>query len=339
MNKAAQEWCIEARKLLDLRRPDGSSVQDATAAAAPAAARAAAMAAELKQHATRLVALRQELERVEAAKTPIGPDVAKRLDEVTKKLQSSEVDGVPKMLDQLDQLAKAVAARRGGAAAVAAQGEAKAQAREAADALLAQLNAALLAERQRLPGLTDVGLKTPIEAQLVTLEGDRDKAAKTAGDELRTAAQQGVLDAVPALTGLLDDALATQALKQAYPAGGLLAIWREAKERVDLQISQLQSFLRQTKDPRSQRIAEMGLNGVTGKLQVGLQVALTECDQAGGRDAKLGAKAAAVVTQYLQFLQNDQVIALCDENPFGVKCDIRGTLLPALTELEKKLKA
>jgi hypothetical protein len=123
------------------------------------------------------------------------------------------------------------------------------------------------------------------------------------------------------------------------PAEGLLAVWRTAKERVDVQVSQLQGALRQTKDPACLRIAEMGLNGVTGNLQVGLQVALTEYDGSGGHDPKLGAKAAAIVTEYQQFLQSNKVIALCDENPFGIRCDIRGTLLGALAELERSFKS
>jgi hypothetical protein len=123
----------------------------------------------------------------------------------------------------------------------------------------------------------------------------------------------------------------------AASAGHLLEIWRDARERVDAQVSQLQRALRQTKDERCIRIAEMGLNGVTGKLQVGLQVALTECDRKAS-DPNLKAKAAAIVAQYQQFLQSDTIIDLCDTNPFGVKCDIRGTLMPALTELERTLK-
>jgi len=119
----------------------------------------------------------------------------------------------------------------------------------------------------------------------------------------------------------------------------VFAIWRDAKERVDAQVSKLQGALRQSKDPFCQRIADMGLNGVTGNLQVGLRVALTEYDKSGGKDAKLAAKAGAIIAQYQQFLQNDKAIALCDENPFGIKCDIRGTLLEALGELQKSFKS
>lgn len=123
------------------------------------------------------------------------------------------------------------------------------------------------------------------------------------------------------------------------PEIGVFAIWRDAKEKVDAQVSQLQGALRQTKDPFCQRIADMGLNGVTGNLQVGLQVALTEYDKSGGKDAKSAAKVGAIITQYRQFLQNDKAIALCEENPFGIKCEIRGTLLEALAELQKSFKS
>jgi hypothetical protein len=123
------------------------------------------------------------------------------------------------------------------------------------------------------------------------------------------------------------------------PVTSVFPIWRDAKERVDAQVSRLQGALRQSKDPFCQRIADMGLNGVTGNLQVGLQVALTEYDKSGGKDAKSAAKAGAIIAQYQQFLQKDKAIALCDENPFGIKCDIRGTLLEALGELQKSFKS
>jgi hypothetical protein len=126
---------------------------------------------------------------------------------------------------------------------------------------------------------------------------------------------------------------------EAAPLPGVFAIWRDAKERVDVQVSQLQGALRQSKDPFCQRIADMGLNGVTGNLQVGLQVALTEYDKSGGKDSKSAAKADAIIAQYQQFLQSDKAIALCEENPFGIKCEIRGTLLEALAELQKSFKS
>lgn len=184
-----------------------------------ATAAAAVIAAQVKELATRFIAVRATLDSLNAYKTPIGGDIQARVDDITRKLQAKAPEGVAKQLDQLDQIAKAIQARQTGTAGAAAKGEAKTQAREAADALLARLDAALAAERQRLAGLADAELKAPVQAQLEALERERGQAAQTAGDDARTAAQQKVLDAVPALSQALGDALATQALKQAYTSG------------------------------------------------------------------------------------------------------------------------
>ena len=42
---------------------------------------------------------------------------------------------------------------------------------------------------------------------------------------------------------------------------------------------------------------------------------------------------AAAALKFQQFLETDERIEACDENPFGVPVDIRGQLLPALGQL------
>ena len=126
---------------------------------------------------------------------------------------------------------------------------------------------------------------------------------------------------------------------KAPPPGKTVELWQKAKEQVSGQITALQSALRATKDPDYEYIADRGLNAITGKLQVGLQVALMELDNAQG-DAreKAKAKAAAVVADFEKFLQSDPLVDLFDANPFGVKVTIRDTLGKTMAYLAKTLK-
>lgn len=193
----------------------------ATEAAAGGEARARTLA-EAEQLQARFLPLSARLDELDAYKTPIADDIRKRVDAIAALLGAHKPEGVAKLLDQLEQIAKAIAARKGGATSAAGQGEARTRVREAADALLKQLNDALQAQRTRLAGLTDPPLRAPVEVALALLEGQRDTAAATAGDEARTAAQQRVIDAIPAWARTLDEALATQALKQRYDSARAL---------------------------------------------------------------------------------------------------------------------
>jgi hypothetical protein len=119
-----------------------------------------------------------------------------------------------------------------------------------------------------------------------------------------------------------------------------LEIWQQAKEAVGSQIAKLQAALRQTKEPRFLRIAELGMNGITKRLQVGLHVALLEFDQASGAArAKARSKAEALVADYQKFLQSNPEVQLVDQNPFGVSVTIRASLGKALDGIAQALAA
>ncbi|HMO06438.1 MAG TPA: hypothetical protein PKD10_02170 [Paracoccaceae bacterium] len=114
-----------------------------------------------------------------------------------------------------------------------------------------------------------------------------------------------------------------------------MVVWRDAKETVDVSISALQSALKGIDDPDLQRIADAGLNGITDGLQTRLMVALFDYNATQG-DAR--AKAAATLrtraAELRKMLDSDPIIALCEDNPFGVNVAIRGPLGAALNELE-----
>lgn len=117
--------------------------------------------------------------------------------------------------------------------------------------------------------------------------------------------------------------------------------WEEAKEEVAANLAKLQQHLRKSSDAGLQRIGEFGFHGITGRLQVGLRVALQEFDQAPKAEAreKFRVKALGIIQQYREFLAKDPLVAKCDENPFGVKVEARKILGDALAGLAKSLQA
>jgi hypothetical protein len=121
------------------------------------------------------------------------------------------------------------------------------------------------------------------------------------------------------------------------PAVDPMVIWQDAKELADVSITALQKALRGFDDPDLQRIAEMGLNGVTDGFQTALMKALFEYKQsaAGEARAKAAANIATKARELRGVIESDQIIALCENNPFNVAVSIRAPLSQALTELEK----
>lgn len=114
-----------------------------------------------------------------------------------------------------------------------------------------------------------------------------------------------------------------------------LVLWREAKEAVDVGISQLQSALRGIGHPATTRIAEFGLNGLTeGGENTKLMAALMGLERAAGGDrTKAAAAVAAAAQAYRGFLAGNPVVPLVESNPLNVRIDIRGTLGAALDRI------
>ena len=116
-----------------------------------------------------------------------------------------------------------------------------------------------------------------------------------------------------------------------------LPLWIQAKETVDSQLSKLQNALRQRNDAEFKRIADYGLNGITRRLQVGLQVALREFDGAqSATRAKARNRARAAVADFMTFLQSDPVVALMDSNPI-TPITLKATLGKALKSISQAL--
>lgn len=126
------------------------------------------------------------------------------------------------------------------------------------------------------------------------------------------------------------------------PAGGpatpLLPLWLDAKDDVDARLGRLQGALRGFGDPDLDRIAEYGLNGVTGTRSVGLMVALREAD-APGADGRARRKAADAISAYRSFLDDSDVVQLIDSNPFGIEVGLKTTLGRALDTIARQIAA
>ena len=168
----------------------------------------------------------------------------------------------------------------------------------------------------------------------VKLQALFDHATAAAAGNDFTAAQQLLVQVEAGLA-------APDVVPEAAAADKLLPVWIEAKELVGTQISQLQSMLRATKLPLFMGIADKGLNSLTQRFQVGLQVALTHFDSASTPEAKTKAKSAlsGKVADFRDFVESHPALPLLDENPFGVACTIRSTLATALDSIEKSLVA
>jgi hypothetical protein len=116
------------------------------------------------------------------------------------------------------------------------------------------------------------------------------------------------------------------------------AAWQDAIEAVDGQIAALQKVMRDSGDETLEEIAEYGLNGVTKGHKVPLMAAMMEVG-AGTPDAlvKAGPKALAAAQAFRKHIESDERVAACDDNPGGVAVTIRGTLGPALAQIEAAL--
>ena len=164
------------------------------------------------------------------------------------------------------------------------------------------------------------------------------KAAAVANDEIKGHDVSAATAAIEKLRKVFD-ALAGQAAAHGGAQDGpLLPIWLDAKETVDDQIGKLQVALKGFDDPDLNRIAEYGLNGISGKNSVGLMTALREADAPGGGDGARK-KLSAAIESYQSFLRSNKIVALIDTNPFGISIAVRSTLGGALDTLSKRIAA
>ena len=118
-------------------------------------------------------------------------------------------------------------------------------------------------------------------------------------------------------------------------------VWQECLETVNDQIAKLADKLRQTSDPDLARIAEFGLNALTGNFKVRLMAAMIDVDSTTGTALKANAdNAQGIIAGFQSHLQSDGRVQACDEDAqelFGVKTTIRAELGRGLAALDNAL--
>lgn len=229
-----------------------------------------------------------------------------------QQIGKGDAEGATRSMDQIE----AALARVEGAAATGPQPD-------AAQAPLARLQDALGKLVTRIRALPEGEARNMLGGQ--------------ARDIMALIKEGAVERAVPALKTLSQDLTAAEQIGSTPTAPTLdaLAVWRDAKEACDVGISALQQKILSYDDPDLRRIAEFGLNGVTEGVQTALMAALFAYNSTSGADRiKAATVVAARAAEARKLLEGDAIIALVEDNPFGLKVDIRGTLGPALRQLE-----
>jgi hypothetical protein len=117
----------------------------------------------------------------------------------------------------------------------------------------------------------------------------------------------------------------------------LRATWQDASESADLQIAELQRALRETGDAKLVKVADYGLNAVTGDFKVPLMAAIKDVDTAGATPEAL-ARLGPMVDGFLKHVRTDQRVLACDENPVNVKLTL-GDALAAMQQMLASIPA
>ena len=121
--------------------------------------------------------------------------------------------------------------------------------------------------------------------------------------------------------------------------GGPVALmleWRDAKETVDERIEALARELRAFGDPDMERIADLGLFGITDRETVALNVALMEFDRAAAQaKGPAAGKVRASIKAYRKAVDANRMVGLLDTAPFSTRVDLRATMYSALDRIER----
>lgn len=160
--------------------------------------------------------------------------------------------------------------------------------------------------------------------------------ARAVAASLKSGALPQAAEGLKALMKALDAPAEAEA---EAPLPDVMEIWQAAKEDVDRGISELQAALRSQNHPVLAQIADAGLAGAADGNQTALMKALFEMRSATGDARKKAAQALlAQVAAYGKFLKSDPVIALVEDNPFGISAPVKlplGTALRQIAEIAK----
>ncbi|MDR1496878.1 MAG: hypothetical protein LBS59_00475 [Puniceicoccales bacterium] len=113
----------------------------------------------------------------------------------------------------------------------------------------------------------------------------------------------------------------------------------KALDTVSKQVAQLQNELKGHELEEVRRIAQFGFGAITKNLSVPLRARLLEVNGAspGEKRTAFAAQAIDSARKLAAHLESEKMVAVCDDNPFGVKVAIKDTLLPVLARLQETL--
>ena len=116
------------------------------------------------------------------------------------------------------------------------------------------------------------------------------------------------------------------------------AAWQRIAVDVDKQVAGLKSQLKSSGDEDLIEIANVGLTGLTDVPRRPLMDAIESLKKASDANLRAAiAKTQRALTAYSRYLESDERIEACENNPFGVQVPVRRTLTPALAQFERVL--
>lgn len=141
-----------------------------------------------------------------------------------------------------------------------------------------------------------------------------------------------------AVPGAKGEAVAAEALAGDWTAA--CAAWSKAGAEVGRQMAALKAALLATGDLDYEEVAEHALDGVIGPGPGILDAAL---DRLAGADAAKLRGSAAAMLQALQRveaqLEGNPQVAVCEDNPLGIRVTIRASYARAMAPLRRVLAA
>jgi len=120
----------------------------------------------------------------------------------------------------------------------------------------------------------------------------------------------------------------------------VVKVWRLARDAAEAQVAQLVDALWSAGDDAAQEIARDGFKGLSRRLHDPIQQALVAYD-CSALDSRIAAAALlqAAVQEMTDFVVNDPVLTLMEENPYGVPITIRAALRQALEQIARQVRS
>ncbi len=296
-------------------------IETALGAPAPAPAEEAPQGAE---EAARLAGLRSRLgaavPKIKEAAAPLAAELAALAKAAKGHLDQGGLDAAEEAILRIE-----TALGLGAPAPEEQRPEASEQA--------AEIEAALLALGQRIVALGPKG----------AADAARELGARAR--EIQSMLRAGQVQDAAAALARLEEAVA--AAEQAAAAAGEAAflaeiaettdpmdIWNAAKELIDKDLTALTDGLRSIGHPDLDKICDYGLNGATEGNQTALAKALFDY-RAAPAERKPAAAAALrqQVETYRSFIRSNQLLALCEDNPFDIRVSIKDPIDRALDRI------